>query len=141
MVEIMAKGQSYELSSNAFEKRKNCPYCHDCSSDVIGQVYTPAFFEYPVGKIKINNQLSNDIYLLKCQNCGLLYKNLIVSREALSQVYKSSDGCCNYRSSSDKDDLYWYQCKFLVYNRRLYVCFRIEAVYDRRYPRRPLTTS
>jgi len=100
MVKIISKNQFYELSLNAFEKRKDCPYCHNCSSDVIGQIYLPNFFAYPVEKVKLNNQLSNNIHLLKCQNCGLLYKDLIISRETLIQIYKGSKERYKYKSDN-----------------------------------------
>ncbi len=98
MVKIMTKDQFYELSSNAFEKRETCPYCHDCSfSVIIGQIYFPIFFGFPIGKVKINNELFDNTHLLKCQNCGLLYKDLVISKETQVQIYRDSKERYKYK--------------------------------------------
>ena len=45
---------------------------------------------FPGGKFTFDTELSKSINLLKCRNCGLLYKNLIPSEKTLSQMYDIS---------------------------------------------------
>lgn len=99
MVEITTKDQFCELTSNEFERRETCAYCHDCSSNVIGQIYLPNFFVFPIGKVKLN-QLSSNIYLLKCRNCGLSYKDFVISKETQVQIYRGSKEYYNYLSTN-----------------------------------------
>jgi 2-polyprenyl-3-methyl-5-hydroxy-6-metoxy-1,4-benzoquinol methylase len=69
------------------KKRVKCPYCRSCLFDVIGQIYLPNFFPCAAGRVKLENGLSDEIKLLKCQSCGLLYKNLILSKNELRQMF------------------------------------------------------
>lgn len=86
MSEITIQDGVCELSSTSMQKRAICPYCQNCSSNVIGHVYLPLFFRLPVGKVRFDDGLSNDILLLRCKSCGLLYKDLIPSRKTLVQM-------------------------------------------------------
>ncbi len=89
----------YELQATAFEQRPNCAYCH-LTGEILGQIYLPNFLQYPVGKVTTEKSLCNKFKLRKCRQCGLLYKDPAISREAQVQIYKQSNNLYNYTSSN-----------------------------------------
>lgn len=75
---------------------------------VIRQVYVPGFFHSPAGRIKLDKVLSANIKLLKCQSCGLLYKDLVPSRETIIRAYTvfgQDDNRTKWRDKSSSKQL------------------------------------
>ncbi len=89
----------YNLPESTFEQRTNCPYCH-LIGEITGQVYIPNFLRYPIGKVTVAKTLRNNFNIRRCRQCGQLYKDLVISREAQIQIYGPNNQMYNYNSSN-----------------------------------------
>ena len=98
--QFINKEKYHNLCFNNFEKRNNCPCCYGGLYQIIGPVYIPAYYEYPVGKVNVDKEIANSLYLQKCKDCGLLYKSHTLTREALFKVYEGSEVKLNYKSDN-----------------------------------------
>lgn len=86
----MKKTNIKQLGIKDFLQRESCPCCGSRERKYLGRVAFSRYFSFPAGRIVLDSQVQNKRCLVQCTRCGLVYHQLVPSKQTIAALYSGS---------------------------------------------------